>query len=109
MDLLHEGKSEEHRRLLKLKSMVDAPSEKLDDLLDYLEDNWNGVYGSRSLRDRVSVREVLVVGSGGVEKNTDIMLCHRFEGRGMSWSRAGAQNLLKLRILRYDHGDWKDY
>ncbi|MFC2022161.1 hypothetical protein ACFLTR_02985 [Chloroflexota bacterium] len=52
MNLLWEGKREEHRRLLKLKH--------------------------------------LVVGSGGVEKNIGLILCRRFKGRGMSWSRAGA-------------------
>jgi hypothetical protein len=42
MKLLWEGKREEHRRLLKLKQLVDGPSEKLDDLLGYLEENWAG-------------------------------------------------------------------
>ena len=48
---------------------------------------------SRNLRNRVGAKEVLVVGSGDVEKNIDLILCRRFKGRGMSWSRAGAQNL----------------
>ncbi len=113
MELLWEGKREEHRNLLKLKRLVDGPSEKLDDLLGYLEENWNGgakyLYGSRNLKGKVGAREVLVVGSGGVETNIDLALCRRFKGRGMSWSRAGAQNLLKLRLLRYDRKDWKDY
>ncbi|MCL0053174.1 hypothetical protein M1M86_01640 [Dehalococcoidales bacterium] len=38
MSLLWEGKREEHRKLLKLKYLVDG--EKLDDLLGYLEENW---------------------------------------------------------------------
>ena len=42
MNLLREGKREEHHRLLKLKRLV-------DDLLGYLEENWNGIYGSRNL------------------------------------------------------------
>jgi len=109
MNLLWQGKREEHRRLLKLKRLVDGPSEKLDDLLGYLEENWDGIYGSRTLRGRIGAREVLVVGSGGVEKNIDLILCRRFKGRGMSWSRAGAQNLLKLRLLSYDRKDWKAY
>ena len=109
MTLLWVRKREEHRRLLKLKRLVDGPSEKLDDLLGYLEENWDGIYGSRNLKDKVGAREVLVVGSGGIEKNIDLALCHRFKGRGMSSSRAGAQNLLKLRLLRHDRKDWKDY
>ena len=109
MNLLWEGKKEEHRNLLRLKRLVDGPSEKLDDLLGYLEENWDGIYDSRNLKSRVGAKEVLVVGSGGIEKNIDLMLCRRFKGRGMSWSRAGAQNLLKLRLLRYDRKDWKAY
>jgi hypothetical protein len=109
MNLLWEGKKEEHRNLLRLKRLVDGPSEKLNDLLGYLEENWDGIYGSRNLKSKVGAKEVLVVGSGGIEKNIDLMLCRRFKGRGMSWSRAGAQNLLKLRLLRYDRKDWKAY
>ena len=90
--------------------MVDGPSEKLDSLLGYLEENWGGEFmGSRGLRSRIGAREILVVGSGGVEKNIDLILCRRFKGRGMSWGRAGAQNLLKLRLLRHDRKDWKAY
>lgn len=37
MNLLWAGKREEHRRLLKLKRLVDGPSDKLDDLLGYLD------------------------------------------------------------------------
>ena len=109
MNLLWEGKKEEYHNLLKLKRLVDGPSEKLDDLLGYLEENWGGIYGSRNLKSKVGAKEVPVVGSGGVKKNIDLILCRRFKGRGMSWSRAGAQNLLKLRLLRYDRRDWKAY
>ena len=74
---------------------MDGPSEKLDDVLGYLEENWDGIYGSRNLKSKVGAKEVLVVGSGGVEKNIDLILRRRFKGRGMSWSCTGAQNLLK--------------
>ncbi len=46
-------------------------------------------YGSRNLKSKVGAKEVLVAGSGGVEKNIGCILCCRFKGRGMSWSRAG--------------------
>jgi len=39
--------------LLKLKRLLDGPSEKLDDLLGYLEENWNGIYGSRKLKTKI--------------------------------------------------------
>lgn len=39
MNLQWLGKREEHRRLLKLKQLLDRPCEKLDDLLDYCTSN----------------------------------------------------------------------
>jgi hypothetical protein len=30
-----------------------------------------------------------VVGSSGIEKNIDLMLCLRFKGRRIRWTRAG--------------------
>ena len=82
MNLLWAGKREKHRCLPKLKQLVDGPSEKLDELLGYLEENWDGIYGSRNLKGKVGAKEILEVGSRGVEKNIDLALCHRFKGRG---------------------------
>ncbi len=69
------GKREEYCRLPKLKQPVDGPYEKLDDLLVYLEENWNGIHVSRNLKDRVAATEVLVACSGGMGENIDLMLC----------------------------------
>jgi len=90
---------------------IRGEAQKLDELIDYLEDNWEGLYGSWSLRGKVKAQEVLVVGSGAVEKNIELMIGRRSKKRGMSWSRepvlarnrpGGANNLLKLRIERQD-------
>lgn len=40
--LLREGKGEEHRRLLR-RMMVREEAQKLDELIDYLEENWEGL------------------------------------------------------------------
>jgi len=40
-----------------------------------------------------------VVGSGAIEKNVDIAVARRFKGRGMSWSKEGARNLMAFRIM----------
>jgi metal-dependent hydrolase (beta-lactamase superfamily II) len=61
------------------------------------------------LKSQVGAKEVLVVDGGGIEKNIDPMLCRWFKGRVISWSRAGTQNVLKLRLLRYDRKDWNNY
>lgn len=108
--LLREGKGEEHRCLLRLRRMmIREEGEKIDELLDYLEENWEGLYGSWSLRGKVKAQEVLVVGSGAVEKNIELFIGRRFEKRGMSWSREGANNLLKLRIERQDPDGWQQW
>ncbi|HAL62140.1 MAG TPA: hypothetical protein DCP08_07015 [Chloroflexi bacterium] len=108
MRLLREGKREEHRRLLRLRRMmIREEDEKLDELLDYLEENWEGLYGSWGLRGKVKAQEVLVVGSGAVEKNIEIVIGRRFKKRGMSWSREGANNLLKLRVERQEPDAWQ--
>jgi hypothetical protein len=108
LKLLREGEGEKHRRLLRLRRLKDqGETEKQDELIQYLEDNWKGLYGSWSLRGKVRAQEVLVVGSGAVEKNIELVIGRRFKKRGMSWSRAGANNLLKLRIRRQDRAAWE--
>jgi len=108
--LLREGKGEEHRRLLRLRRMmVREEAEKLDELLDYLEENWEGLYGSWSLRGKVKAQEVLVVGSGAMEKNIELIIGRRLKKGGMSWSREGANNLLKLRVKKQLPEDWEGW
>jgi hypothetical protein len=46
-------------------------------VLGYLEENWGGIYDSRNLKSEVGAKEVLVAGSGGVEKNIDLVLVLR--------------------------------
>jgi hypothetical protein len=41
-----------------------------------------------------------------MEKNIDVVIGRRFKKPGMSWTKEGANNLLKLRILGYDKNDW---
>lgn len=106
--LLRAGEGEKHRRLLRLTRVkAQGKTEQLDELMDYLESNWQGLYGAWSLREKVKAQEVLVVGSGAVEKNIELVIGRRFKKRGMSWSRAGANNLLKLRIQRQDRAAWE--
>jgi len=50
-----------------------------------------------------------VVGSGAVEKNIEVIIWRRFKRREMSWSREGANNLLKPRIERQDPDAWQGW
>jgi hypothetical protein len=72
---------------------------KLKDLLSYVESNTDGIenYGRYG-----------IVGSGAVEKTTDVLVCRRFKLRGMSWYERNAANLLRLRLLKIN-GLWDEY
>lgn len=89
-------------RLAKLNGLGDP--EDVEKLLNYLETNREGFYGARSLRERVSekAKQLCVEGSGAVEKHIDIVICRRFKGQGMRWTRRGANRLLKLRVRELD-------
>lgn len=79
------------------------------DLASYIENNSDGLYASRSLKGSVEAKKVLVSSSGAMEKNMDVVIGRRFKRQGMSWTKEGANNLLKLRILRYNKGDWEEF
>lgn len=108
MGHIRRGEAEKARSLLRLRGvLVKGEEEKVTALLGYLEDNWHGIYGSRSLKEQVVAQEVLVVGSGAMEKNIDVVVGRRFKGRGMSWSRRGAHHLLKLRLMVLEGRAWR--
>ncbi len=89
-------------RLAQLNGVGDP--DRVASLLTYLETNEAGFYGARSLRPHLSPQAQLscVEGSGAVEKHIDLVICRRFKGQGMRWTRAGANRLLKLRIRELD-------
>jgi hypothetical protein len=82
---------------------------KITDLAEYIENNFNGLYGSRSLKDKVEAKEVLVTCDGAMEKNIDVVIGRRFKKPGMSWTKEGENNILKLRILCYDENGWEKF
>jgi hypothetical protein len=90
-------------RLAKINGIGDP--ERVEALLGYLETNQSGFYGARSLRPHLSAeaRLLCVEGSGAVEKNMDIVICRRFKGQGMRWTRHGANRLMKLRVRELDN------
>ena len=76
-----------------LKKKLKRAYQDREDLLER-----DGIWAIDSLKGKVP-KEVLVVGSGAIEKNVDINIARRFKGRGMSWSRQGARNLMVFRIM----------
>jgi len=83
-------------RLSKLNGAVEAYA--ADDAMGYISDNLSSIWAIDRLRGKAP-QEVLVVGSGAIEKNVDIAIARRFKARGMSWSALGARNLMALRML----------
>ena len=98
-DLISRKKQISLLQFVKLSAGNGAIPETLaDDLITYIEANLDGIWAIDSLKGKVP-KEVLVVGSGAIEKNVDINIARRFKGRGMSWSRQGARNLMVFRII----------
>ena len=98
---LRERRPEEILRAVKLRlALGEGVPERLEALQGYLESNWGGLYGVDWLRPKLSVegRKVLVVGSGAIEKHTDLVIGRRMKGQGMRWTKKGANHLLKLRL-----------
>ena len=52
--------------------------------------------------------EGIDIGTGAIEKGGDLVICRRFKLRGMRWSRAGAEKVLRYRLLVLNN-DWDSY
>lgn len=99
-DLIHRKKPKMLLSFVKLSKDNGAINgETADELIGYIESNIDSIWAIDSLREKVP-KEVLCVGSGAIEKNVDINIARRFKGRGMSWSKNGARNLMVFRIMR---------
>jgi hypothetical protein len=83
-------------RLSKVNGAIEE--EAADEAMGYIEDNLSSIWAIDRLRGKAP-KEVLVVGSGAIEKNVDTAIARRFKGRGMSWSSRGARNLMAFRML----------
>jgi len=112
IDYLYSGQDEKMLTTVKLACLLCEDKDKrqkIADLVAYIENNQNGLYGSRSLRDKVKTEKVLVCSTGAMEKNIDVVIGRRFKKHGMSWTTEGANNLLKLRTLCYSKIDWEAF
>ncbi len=107
MELLWKGELERVEGLLRSPGRVEPQKgERIEQLIRYLEENREAIFGVKVLQGKVEAKEVLVVGSGAVEKSVDLLICRRFKGRGMSWSKRGANRLLLVKLLREDVEAW---
>ena len=91
VDYLYSGKGKEMLDTIKLACLLCEDNErkkKIANLASYIENNFDGLYGSRSLEDRVEAKGVLVSSSEAMEKNIDVVISRRFKRQGMSWTKA---------------------
>ena len=112
IDYLYSGQGEKMLATVRLARLLcedEDKRQKIADLVTYIQNNRNGLYGSRSLRDKVEAKMVLVCSTGAMEKNIETVIGRRFKKHGMSWTTEGANNLLKLRTLWYNKSDWNAF
>jgi hypothetical protein len=112
IDYLYSGQDEKMLTTVKLARLLcdeEDKRQKITDLVTYIENNRDGLYGSRSLRGQVEAKRVLVCSTGAMEKNIDVVVDRRFKRYGQSWTTEGVNNLLKLRTLWYNKVDWEAF
>ena len=112
IDYLYSGQDEKMMTTVKLARLLCEDKDKrqrIADLAAYIENNQDGLYGSRSLRGKVKAEKVLVCSTGAMEKNIKTVIGRRFKRHGQSWTTEGVNNLLKLRTLWYNKIDWQAF
>ena len=95
IDYLYSGQGEKMLATVRLARLLcedEDKRQKIADLVTYIENNQNGLYGSRSLRDKVEAKIVLVCSTGAMEKNIETVIGRRFKKHGMSWTTKGVNN-----------------
>jgi hypothetical protein len=73
-------------------------AERLGDLLTYLQNAGDDLYAIRRLRRAGWLLPPRLQGSGGIERNEDVLVGQRMKRRGMSWTKPGASHLLAVRL-----------
>ena len=113
IEYLYSGQGEKMPTTVKLARLLcennKEKEQKITELATYIENNRDGLYGFRSLWDKVEAKRVLVCSTGAVEKNIHIVICRRFKKHGMSWTTEGLNSLFKLRTLWYDRNGWEAF
>ena len=106
IDYLYSGQDEKMLTTVKLARLLCEDKDKrqkIADLVTYIENNRDGLYGSRSLRGKVKAEKVLVCSTGAMEKNVDVVIDRRFKKHGMSWTTDAMRALDKAKQLLGQH------
>ena len=85
----------------RLRRSVRFSPELARDAAGYLEGVARDLHGVERIPRRLRRGRMHVVGSGVVEKHQDLLVKRRMKGRGMRWTRRGADHLLALQARRF--------
>jgi len=75
IDYLYSGQDEKMLTTVKLARLLcedEDKRQKIADLVTYIENNRDGLYGSRSLWDKVEAKRVLVCSTAALEKTVKL-------------------------------------
>jgi hypothetical protein len=85
----------------KLRRSVRLNAALAREAAGYLEGVARDLHGVDRIPRRLRRGRMRVVGSGVVEKHQDLLVKRRMKGRGMRWTRRGADHLLALQARRF--------
>jgi len=85
----------------KLRRSVRLNPELAREVAGYLEGVAGDLHGIDRLPRHLRRGRMRVVGSGVVEKHQDLLVKRRMKGKGMRWTRRGAEHLLALQASRF--------
>jgi hypothetical protein len=80
----------------------------LQDLISYLKNQKDGIYGVKGLLGKVDAKYWLW-GSGPVERLQAVMIAHRMKGHGKMWSNTGGENMISQLSYFWNGTELQDY
>lgn len=107
---LYDGQGTTIPSLLRQKlKTLQTEQQEITTLLTYVSRHQAALYTVHQLKDTFPDPTLLNVGSGAIEKNIEVIISRRFKKQGMCWTQAGANHLLKLRILKREPKAWEAF
>ena len=85
----------------RLRRSVLLNPDLASEVAGYLEGVARDLHGIERIPPRLRRGRMHVVGSGVVEKHQDLLIKRRMKGKGMRWTRRGADHLLALQARRF--------
>ena len=85
----------------RLRRSARLNADLASEVAGYLEAVAPDLHGIDRLPRRLRKGRMHVVGSGVVEKHQDLLVKRRMKGKGMRWTRRGAEHLLALQARRF--------